>query len=38
MIGDDIENGLIPDSEEIVVPLVKNICYYNAQAYFQFPT
>jgi len=36
MIGQDIENGIIPDSEEIVVPMVKNICYYNALNYFQF--
>ncbi|HVO76209.1 MAG TPA: glucuronate isomerase [Ignavibacteriaceae bacterium] len=36
MIGQDIENGLIPDSEDLIVSLVKNICYYNALNYFKF--
>jgi glucuronate isomerase len=36
MIGQDIESGTIPDSEEVVLPLVKNICYYNALDYFKF--
>ncbi|MGE5798502.1 MAG: glucuronate isomerase, partial [Ignavibacteria bacterium] len=36
MIGQDIESGIVPDSEEIVVPLVKNICCYNALDYFKF--
>lgn len=36
LIGNDVEKGLIPDSEELLVPLVENICYYNAKNYFKF--
>ena len=36
LIGKDVENGLIPDSEDLFVPLVKNISYYNAKNYFGF--
>jgi glucuronate isomerase len=36
VIGADVENGIIPDSEDILVPLVKNISYYNAKKYFEF--
>jgi glucuronate isomerase len=33
MIGRDIENGEIPDSDELVVPLIRDICYGNAQRF-----
>jgi glucuronate isomerase len=36
MVGTDVENGLIPDSEDILAPLIKNVCYYNAKNYFEF--
>lgn len=36
LIGEEIEKGLIPDSEELVAPLIQNICYYNAKNYFDF--
>jgi len=36
IIGNEVEAGLIPDSEELTVPLVENICYYNAKNYFDF--
>jgi len=36
VIGREVENGLIPNSEELVAPLIKNICYYNAKNYFDF--
>jgi glucuronate isomerase len=36
IIGKDVEKGLIPDSEELIVPVVKNISYYNAKNYFGF--
>lgn len=36
LIGEEIEKGLIPDSEELVAPLIQNICYYNAKNYFNF--
>ena len=36
LIGKDVENGLIPNSEELIIPLIENICYYNAKNYFGF--
>jgi glucuronate isomerase len=36
MIGDDVEKGLIPDDDELLGTLVKNVCYYNAKSYFGF--
>ena len=37
LIGRDIKNGLIPDDEELVAPMIKNICYTNAKNYMAFP-
>jgi glucuronate isomerase len=36
IIGKDVESGLIPNSENLIVPLVENICYFNAKNYFGF--
>lgn len=36
LIGKDVESGLIPNSEELIVPVVENICYFNAKNYFGF--
>jgi glucuronate isomerase len=36
VIGKDVENGLIPNSEELIVPVIENICYFNAKNYFAF--
>jgi glucuronate isomerase len=36
IIGEDVEKGLLPDSEELLSPLIKNVCYYNAKNYFEF--
>jgi glucuronate isomerase len=36
IIGKDVEKGLIPDAEELIVPIVENISYYNAKSYFGF--
>ena len=33
MIGRDIELGEIPDSDELVGPMIENICFGNAQRY-----
>ena len=33
MIGRDIENGEIPDSDELLGPMIRNICYGNARDY-----
>jgi len=36
LIGTDVENGELPDDQEILESLVKNICYLNAKKYFGF--
>jgi glucuronate isomerase len=33
LLGSDIESGMIPNDEELVGGMVKNICYANAKAY-----
>lgn len=37
LIGRDIQNGLIPDDESLVGPMIRNICYANARNYLAFP-
>ena len=37
LIGRDIKNGLIPNDEELVGAMVKNICYANAKKFMAFP-
>ena len=37
LIGRDIKNGLLPDDEGLVGPMIKNICYNNAKNYMEFP-
>lgn len=34
IIGTEIEKGLIPDADELVHPLIENICFKNANKYF----
>jgi glucuronate isomerase len=36
LLGNDVENGEIPNDEELLGQMVENICYYNAKNYFQF--
>jgi glucuronate isomerase len=37
LIGNDVENGLLPASEmEFLGKMVENISYYNAKNYFDF--
>lgn len=37
LIGNDVENGLLPASEiDFLGKMVENICYYNAKSYFDF--
>ena len=36
LVGRDIEAGELPEDEALVGPLVRNICYANASAYFAF--
>ena len=33
LIGGDMENGLIPDSDDLVGPMIRNICYDNAKRF-----
>jgi glucuronate isomerase len=33
LLGSDIEHGLLPDREDLVGPMVRNICYGNASRY-----
>jgi len=33
LLGADMENGEIPDSDELVGPMIRNICYANAKQY-----
>jgi glucuronate isomerase len=33
LLGDDVEAGEIPDSDELLAPMVRNICYGNARAF-----
>ena len=37
LIGRDIENGEIPNDENLVGSMIKNICYANAKNYMEFP-
>jgi glucuronate isomerase len=37
LIGRDVENGELPDDDALLGPLVRNICYQNAQRYFALP-
>ena len=36
LLGDDVEKGLIPDDEQLLAEMVRNICYSNAKTYFGF--
>jgi glucuronate isomerase len=37
MLGRDVENGEIPDSDELVGGLIRNICYKNVKEYLNLP-
>src|ERR1700733_2896457 len=36
LIGKDIENGEIPNDDELVGPMIRSLCYSNARDYFGF--
>jgi len=36
LIGNDVEEGLLPDDMTLLGDMVRNICYYNAKDYFKF--
>jgi glucuronate isomerase len=33
LLGADIENGEMPDRDDLVGPMIRNICYGNAARY-----
>jgi glucuronate isomerase len=37
LIGRDMESGLVPNDEKLVGPMIRNICYANAEHYMAFP-
>ena len=37
VIGRDVENGEIPDSDELVGGMIRNICYKNVKEYLNLP-
>jgi glucuronate isomerase len=36
LLGEDVENGEIPEDMDLLGKMVKDICYYNAKGYFNF--
>ena len=37
LLGDDVENGELPDRDELLGPMIRDICYGNARAYLSLP-
>jgi glucuronate isomerase len=37
LLGNEVEAGLLPNDEQLIGAMVKNICYDNAVRYFAFP-
>jgi glucuronate isomerase len=37
LIGRDVESGELPDDDRLIGPLVRNLCYSNAERYFNLP-
>ncbi len=33
LIGTDVESGALPDSDELLGPMIRNICYHNAKGF-----
>jgi glucuronate isomerase len=38
MIGADVENGELPDDDDLIVPLIERVCYRNATEYLGLVT
>ncbi len=36
LLGQDVENGLIPNDMDLLKEIVQGICYYNAKKFFEF--
>jgi glucuronate isomerase len=37
LLGSEVESGQLPDDEELIGTMIRNICYDNAAKYFAFP-
>jgi glucuronate isomerase len=37
LVGTEMQNGLLPDSMELVGKMVRNICFHNAASYLNMP-
>jgi glucuronate isomerase len=37
LLGRDVENGEIPDEDSLLGPMIRNICYSNAERYLDLP-
>jgi glucuronate isomerase len=37
LLGRDVAKGLLPDDDDLLGPMIKNICYHNAKNYMAFP-
>ena len=37
LIGHDVENGELPNDDLLLGPMIRNICYANAERYFNLP-
>jgi glucuronate isomerase len=37
LIGRDVENGEIPNDDKLLGPMIRNICYHNAERYLNLP-
>ncbi|HEX4488802.1 MAG TPA: glucuronate isomerase [Terriglobales bacterium] len=37
LLGQEMENGELPDDQELVGGMIRNICFGNAEKYFQLP-
>ncbi len=37
LIGRDVENGEIPNDDKLLEPMIRNICYHNAERYLNLP-
>ena len=33
LIGQDVEQGLVPNDDELLAPMIRNICFHNAKDY-----
>lgn len=36
LLGRDLANGMLPDEPSLIDPLIRDVCYHNAEAYFRF--